>query len=116
MTSEVATLTVGTATSSETVTESLAITAQPVSYTGAVGTTATFTVTATGTGLSYQWQFSSNGTKWYSCASSAFGDCVTTATLEIPIISGRNGYQYRCVITDAAGNTVTSEVATLTVG
>ena len=38
-----------------------------------------------------------------------------TATLKVPVTAARNGYQYRCVITDKYGNVINSNAATLTV-
>ena len=51
-----------------------------------------------------------SGTSLYSGATGC-----KTATLSIEATAGRNGYQYRCVITDATGATVNSSAATLTV-
>ena len=86
-----------------------AIQTQPKDYTGAVGDIATFTVTASGTDLSYQWQYSdNNGKTWNNSKSvSAVATCKVTAA--------RDGRMYRCIIQDAAGNTLTSDAATLTV-
>ena len=36
-----------------------------------------------------------------------------TATLSVPVIAGRNGLKYHCIITDANGKTVTSDEAAL---
>ncbi|WP_242946133.1 InlB B-repeat-containing protein [Anaerostipes sp. 992a] len=107
VTSDVATLIVGTAS------EGPVITGQPVNYTGEVGKTATFTVTATGEELKYQWQYSNDkGATWKN--SSQSGN--KTATIKVPITEARNGQQYRCVVTDANGSSVTSEAAKLIVG
>ena len=86
----------------------LSITGQPSDYTGSVGGTATFKVTASGTGLKYQWQTYSNG-KWVN--SSLTG--ATTATLSVPVINARNGYKFRCTVTDAGNNKATSNAAIL---
>ena len=89
------------------------ITQQPSDYTGTSGN-AVFTVEVTGDNLTYQWQYrtSATSTKWI--ASPATG--ATTASVSIPIAKYKDGYQYRCVITDASGNTVTSSAATLNYG
>ena len=86
------------------------ITAQPTSQTAAAGDTASFTVTATGA-ESYRWQCRTSETgSWYnSTAASA-----TTANMRIKATAARNGYQYRCKVTNAAGTTI-SDVVTLTV-
>ncbi len=87
------------------------ITAQPQNVTAAVGDTAVFTVTASGSGLSYQWQFSSNGGSSWGAAKA---DGNTTKKLSVPATLSRDGYQYRCKVTNSAG-TVTSSAARLTV-
>ena len=38
-----------------------------------------------------------------------------TATLSVEVTEGRNGYQFRCVVTDKKSNSVTSSAATLKV-
>ena len=86
----------------------LSITTQPKDYTGTVGSTAKFTVAAQGTGLKYQWQTYNSGTWKNSSLPGA-----TTATLSVPVITSRNGYKFRCVVTDYAKKTVTSNAVTL---
>ena len=87
------------------------ITAQPADATVAEGGTAVFSVTATGNSLSYQWQYRSPSGNWTNSAAQS----ATTASLSIGAISARNGYKYRCIITDATGAAVVSDAATLTV-
>ena len=95
-------------------TPKITIDTQPTDYTGAVGTDATFTVEATGNSeLTYQWQYQNAGSSYWQ-NSSQNGN--KTATLTVPITEARNGQQYRCVITDADGNTVTSNAASIIVG
>ena len=90
----------------------LAITAQPLDVTGYAGGSASFSVTAQGDGLTYQWYYqTATGTTWK--VSPAGGN--QTATLTVPITSGRSGYKYHCVIKDVHGGTLTSAAATLTV-
>ena len=88
-----------------------AITTQPSNATVAAGGTATFKVAASGTGLSYQWQYRTSATGTWAKAT-ATGN--TTATLKVPATTGRNGYQYRCIVKNSAG-TAYSKAATLTV-
>lgn len=88
----------------------LKITQHPQDQTGNVGDTATFTVKAEGDGLSYEWQYSTNGTNWYKSGFTGWD----TDTQPVEINTFRNGQMYRCVVTDAHGNTVTSDIATLT--
>ena len=90
----------------------LKITTQPSSVTLAKGKTATFKVVAKGTGLTYQWQYRTSAKgSWKQ--TSATGN--KTATLKVPVTAARNGYQYRCVITDRYGNVINSAAATLKV-
>ena len=54
-----------------------------------------------------------NGSTWYNMPSSFTG--YNAATLQVGATAARNGYSYRCVVTDAGGNSVTSNAVTLTV-
>ncbi|MBO4838424.1 MAG: immunoglobulin domain-containing protein [Lachnospiraceae bacterium] len=105
----------GNSTFSKTVTLNvLGIKTQPSSVTTTVGKTATFKVVATGIGKSYQWQFrTSSSEPWVNCSAALEG--YNAATLKVVAKSYRNGYQYRCIVTDSAGNTVYSKVVKLTV-
>ena len=88
---------------------SLKIAANPKNVTTTPEGKASFTVKATGEGLSYQWQYKAPGYGWTknSCTTATF-------TVSAPGL-WRDGYQYRCIVTDASGNTATSGAATLTV-
>ncbi len=87
----------------------LTITTQPTDYTGAVNSVATFEVHAEGTGLSYQWQYSdNNGGTWKKSS-------VTNALYSATLTAAKDGRQVRCVVTDAGGNSVTSDAATMRV-
>ncbi len=89
-----------------------AITTQPKSVSVAEGGTATFTVAATGaTSYLWQWRDGSSGT-WVDCTSATTG--YNTATLKVSAASHRNGYQYRCKVSNSAGTTYSGTV-TLTV-
>ncbi|MBO4838514.1 MAG: leucine-rich repeat domain-containing protein [Lachnospiraceae bacterium] len=91
----------------------LGIKTQPSSASVAAGKTATFKVAATNA-KTYQWQFrTSSSDSWKNCTSATTG--YNTATLKVAAKTYRNGYQYRCVVKDSAGNTVYSKAATLTV-
>ena len=92
--------------------DSLIILEQPESFSGFVGETAVFRVIADGDGLTYRWYILKAGsTEW--AVTSMTGN--RTATLTVGAAADRNGNQYRCVVTDANGNTVTSEAAMLTI-
>ena len=89
----------------------LAIKSEPVSCEATTGSTAEFSILATGYSLKYQWQTYKNGA-WVNCSKN---DGAKTATLSLEAKASRNGAQYRCVVTDADQQTVTSNVVTLTV-
>lgn len=94
-----------------TVKDTPSITKQPANVTVATGKTAAFSVEAKGSGLTYQWQYrpGSSG-EWYNSTTSGYH----TATLTVTAENHRNGYQYRCKISNSDG-TVYSEAAVLTV-
>ncbi len=87
------------------------ITTQPKSIYSAAGTTAKFTVAATGIGtLKYQWQSRKNSSaSWANSGQTG----AKTATLSVSVIDGLNGWQFRCIVTDANGSKATSNAATL---
>ena len=90
----------------------------PASATAPVGGAATFQVTVTGTPApTLQWQLSSNGgASWLSLTPDATYGGVRTSTLTVSnLLAGYNGAKFRCIATNPAGS-VTSAVATLTVG
>ncbi len=70
-------------------------------------------VAAAGSNLTYQWQYKTPSGAWKNCSSKTTG--YNTATLNVVATAYRNGYQYRCIVTDALGNHVTSQAALLTV-
>ena len=86
---------------------------QPVSYSVPAGVLSQFSVTAGGTGLTYQWQYRRNASDtWKNSAQSGN----KTATLSVATTEALNGYQFRCIVKDGAGNSATSNAATLTIG
>jgi len=98
VTSDVATLSILT---------SVQITGQPASVSVKNGATASTSVTAEGEGLTYQWYWKNADQDVY-LLSSASGDTYSTAMSE-----EKDGRTVYCVITDKHGNSVTSDVATL---
>ena len=77
-----------------------------------VNTQAVFSVTAEGQEIVYQWQYrKSEKSGWFNTSLPG----ATTDTLTVEALASRNGYQYRCRITDARGTIRYSEEATLTV-
>ena len=91
----------------------VSITTQPSDVTVAAGATAKFTVVASGPSLTYQWTYSKTGSTWYNVGTSISG--AKTATMSFASTTKYNGYQYKCVVTDVSGNSVTSNPAKLTV-
>ena len=85
-----------------------AITTQPKTTTVAEGETAKFTVAATGGNLSYQWYYrtGSSGT-WTKCTGTGYN----TATLSVKAVAYREGYQYRCLVTNSLGSIYTNNAA-----
>ena len=87
------------------------ITINPFNKTVKAGSSVTFKVEAVGRYLTYQWQYRAPGGSWKNnnCTSPTF----TLANVSAGGLN-RNGYQYRCVVTNGAGS-ATSTAATLTV-
>ena len=87
-----------------------AITTQPKSVTAYIDSSVQFTVKATdATAYQWYWRSSSSGSWAKSTLSGS-----RTATLSVTATDARNGYQYRCKVSNAAGY-VYSNTATLTV-
>lgn len=89
--------------------EALAITAQPETFVGKVGDTASFSVEVNRTDVTYQWYYSNNGWAW----SKSTMEGAATASLSVPMKAYRVGQQYKVVVTDSLGNTVESDVVAL---
>lgn len=92
--------------------EPVKITGHPLTKTVAAGSDAMFGCLAEGVGLTYQWQYKLGDGEW---TNTILSGC-TTNMLTVPATAERNGCQYRCIVKDSLGNTVTSNPATLTVG
>ncbi len=86
------------------------LTRQPADAVLPIGDTAVFAVQATGPKLKYRWQYNS-GNGWANSGMTGYD----TAALSVPVTAARNGQQYRCIITDANGGTITTDAATLLV-
>lgn len=90
------------------VSQALTITKQPINMMGKLGDTVSLEVEASGgkAPLTYQWQYTEpDGTTFLNSTS----DGNTTNVLHPPIED--MPYDYRCVITDADGSTITSDTA-----
>ena len=74
------------------------------------GDSVTFKATATGAGITYQWQYKKAGqTAWSNWSSR------TTATTTATANATWDGMQVRCVVKNSAGNSVGSNILTLSV-
>ena len=91
------------------VVEPVKITAQPTNLTVTAKDNAVFTVAAENV-VSYRWQYSRSGTTWSYTTAEGYA----TATLTVAA-KGKNGYQYRCILTGLDGTEVLTEIAILTV-
>ena len=91
--------------------EELKILTQPVSATCANGETVTFHVDAQGDSLKYQW-YSFDGVEWKMSYLPGYN----TDTFSFKVSATRAAKVYKCVITDAAGNTVETDVVSVTIG
>ena len=93
------------------VTEKPVISTQPKGKTAAIGEKVTFKVKASGLGLSCQWWYRTSSTGTWTKVSAASGK---TSDYSFTAAAKHNGYQYKCVVTNPAGNT-TSKIVTLKV-
>lgn len=94
----------------------VSVTTQPAGSNGCTGGSASFTVVAAGSNPAYQWQLNT-GSGFGNVPVSAQYSGGNTATLVVSgITAGMNGYQYRCVLSNACTPPVNSNAATLTVG
>lgn len=97
----------------------VAITAQPVSTTASIGSTATFSATVAGTGDTYQWE-SNMGSGWFTEADGNWSDGAvtgsTTPTLQKTVnASTQNGRQWRLDVTNGSCPRIISNTVTLTI-
>ena len=84
----------------------------PNDQTVVLGYKGQFTASAEGEGLRYQWQYCRpNSELWIDTAMEG----ATRATVMIETTKARDGYRYRCVITDVTGNVEYTEAATMRV-
>ena len=94
------------------VSEPITITTQPQSKEVVEGEYFVASVEAEGSNLTYQWEFKKVGTtEWKVSADAAYKE----AELRVKAAAVLDGRQYRCVISDDQGHTVTSNEVTLTI-
>lgn len=85
---------------------------QPTNITALVNETVSFSVVAEGEGLTYRWYYSSDkGVTWQTAGMSGMNTAIMSGTADM----WRNGYMYRCHITDANGDIVISNEILLTI-
>ena len=90
----------------------MGITYHPNDQVVVLGYKGQFTAAAEGEGIKYQWQYCRPGSeKWIDTAMEG----ATKATVFIESTTARDGYMYRCRITDVTGNEQFTEVATMRV-
>ena len=90
----------------------MGITYHPNDQTVVLGYKGQFTAAADGEGIKYQWQYKRPGSDLW--IDTAMEGC-TKATVMIETTTARDGYQYRCEITDVTGNVQYTEPATMRV-
>ena len=95
-----------------TVITHVSITSNPNNQVVVNGYKGQFTASATGEGLKYRWYFQRpDGTIW---SETSMEGC-ERPTVYIESTAARNGYKYKCKVTDVTGNVIYSEVATMQV-
>lgn len=87
--------------------EELAIVKQPKVVEGELNKNVSVALDVEGDGLTYVWYYSDNGGKSY------YKSSLTTATYDIILKEERMGRKVYCIITDAFGDTVKSDVITI---
>ena len=88
--------------------KAIQITVQPKSVTVEKNKTAKVTVDADGNGLTYKWYYKDKGSSAFKLTTSFKGN-----TYSVQMNADRSGRQVYCVITDKYGNTVQTDVVTL---
>jgi hypothetical protein len=92
----------------------LSFKSHPVESFAATGSEVQFTVTTSvDSGFTYQWQYRRNATaNWTNTTMTGYN----TDTLTVGATLGRNGYEYRCVLTGSKNSKIESKGAVLHVG
>ena len=90
--------------------QTVSITSQPKDFYGAVGSTIKLTVGAVGDGLTYQWYYKKTGAAAFVKSTMASG---TNSTYTMPMAEKYDGWQYRCLVTDAYGNSAVTDTVTV---
>ena len=85
------------------------ITSQPGDVSAAEGEAVSLTVAAAGSSLTYQWQWSTDNSRWRNCTSAGYN----TDTFRFSMVPALDGRYYRCAVT-GGGATVYSKGAQIT--
>ena len=88
------------------------ITVQPESQKAEEDTLVSFAVEASGDNLTYQWYYRLSPDKDWKLSTL---DTATMPTLKVKALATRDGHQYMCQVSNAAGSAYT-DIVTLTVG
>ena len=100
-------------TATITIVQPIEISQQPESVTAAPKDVVIFEIIAASNNnenLNYQWQYQgTSSAKWNNFANATGAAMTKTAA------AGWNGWKIRCVVTDGSGNTVYSDIATITI-
>ena len=91
----------------------ISITTQPTDVSVTAGSDAEFTITASSSGgdVTYRWQYEESGSSiWSDVSGGTQSLCHVSA-----VTTNQNGRRYRCIVSDASGNTEISSTATLLV-
>ena len=91
------------------VTSDIIITEQPNDITAAADSNVIFTISAAGKNLTYRWEYSKDGGKKWGNWGSDTPDC------EVEAYARRNGYLFRCVVTNDKNESITSDIVKLNV-
>jgi hypothetical protein len=87
---------------------------QPRNVTAKTGDSVQFSVLVSGAGeYSYQWQYKQNNGAWYNSSATFVGN--TAPCMIVPVTAARDGFYYRCKITNESGTEIFSAAAQLTI-
>ncbi len=83
---------------------------QPSNVSGELNSSVSMSVLVNLSDVTYQWQYRSNPSRAWA-NTTASGN--KTDTIKLTVADVRNGYEYRCLVTDSSGRTIASTAASL---
>lgn len=83
---------------------------QPSNVQGELNASVSMSVLVNLSDVTYQWQYRSSPSRAWA-NTTASGN--KTDTIQLTVADVRNGYQYRCLVTDSSGRTIASSFASL---